>query len=38
MRLADFLPVTITVLSIGLLASLAPAARAVRVPAFLREE
>lgn len=38
MRPADFLPVTLTVLAIGLLASLAPAARAVRVPAFLREE
>ena len=38
MRLWDFIPVTITVLAIGLLASLAPAARAVRVPAFLREE
>jgi lipoprotein-releasing system permease protein len=38
MRITDFVPVTITVLLIGLLASLAPAARAVRVPAFLREE
>lgn len=38
MRAADFIPVTLTVLTIGLLASLAPAARAVRVPAFLREE
>ncbi|MCB0533247.1 MAG: ABC transporter permease [Saprospiraceae bacterium] len=38
MRAWDFLPVTLTVLGIGLLASLAPAARAVRVPAFLREE
>ena len=38
MRSADFLPVTLTVLVIGLLASLAPALRAVRVPAFLREE
>lgn len=37
MRAWDFLPVTLTVLFIGLLASLAPAARAVRVPAFLRE-
>ncbi len=37
MRPWDFLPVTLTVLFIGLLASLAPAARAVRVPAFLRE-
>jgi lipoprotein-releasing system permease protein len=38
MRPWDFVPVTATVLAIGLLASLAPAARAVRVPAFLREE
>ncbi len=38
MRFSDFLPVIGTVLCIGLLASLAPAARAVRVPAFLREE
>lgn len=38
MRAWDFVPVTATVLGIGLLASLAPAARAVRVPAFLREE
>lgn len=38
MRIGDFMPVTFTVLSIGLLASLAPAARAARVPAFLREE
>ncbi|MCS7036650.1 MAG: ABC transporter permease [Saprospiraceae bacterium] len=38
MRLSDFLPVTATVLTIGLLASLAPAARAVRVPAYWREE
>lgn len=38
MRLKDFLPVTLTVLTIGFLASLAPAARAARVPAFLREE
>lgn len=38
MRLRDFVPVTATVLVIGLLASLAPAARAARVPAFLREE
>lgn len=38
MRVADFLPVTITVLTIGLLASLPPAGRAARVPAFLREE
>lgn len=38
MRLTDFLPVIVTVLSIGLLASLAPARRAVQVPAFLREE
>ncbi len=38
MRAADFIPVTLTVMGIGLLASLAPAARAVRVPSFLREE
>lgn len=38
MRAADFLPVTLTVVGIGLLASLAPAARAMRVPSFLREE
>jgi lipoprotein-releasing system permease protein len=38
MRLADFPPVILTVLGIGWLASLAPAARAIRVPAFLREE
>lgn len=38
MRAWDFVPVTATVLGIGLLASLAPAARAVRVPAYLREE
>lgn len=38
MRAWDFVSVTATVLGIGLLASLAPAARAVRVPAFLREE
>lgn len=38
MRAWDFVPVTVTVCLIGLLAALAPAARAVRVPAFLREE
>jgi lipoprotein-releasing system permease protein len=38
MRVSDFLPVVLTVLTIGLLASLPPARRAVRVPAFLREE
>lgn len=38
MRIWDFLPVTFTVLTIGLLASLPPAGRAVRVPAFLKEE
>ncbi|MEQ1743888.1 MAG: FtsX-like permease family protein [Saprospiraceae bacterium] len=38
MRPWDFVPVVATVLGIGLMASLAPAARAVRVPAFLREE
>jgi lipoprotein-releasing system permease protein len=38
MRLGDFIPVTVTVLFIGFLAALAPAARAVRVSAYLREE
>lgn len=38
MRLHDFLPVVATVVSIGMLASLAPARRAEKVPAFLREE
>ncbi len=38
MRVRDFLPVAGTVLGIGLLASLPPALRAERVPAFLREE
>ena len=38
MRPTDFLPVVLTVLGIGLLASLAPARRAVQVPAYWREE
>lgn len=38
MRATDFIPVILTVIGIGLLASLAPARRAVQVPAFLREE
>ncbi|MBK7936218.1 MAG: ABC transporter permease [Lewinellaceae bacterium] len=38
MRSGDFLPVVATVIGIGLLAALPPAQRAVRVPAFLREE
>ena len=38
MRWTDFVPVTLTVVLIGCVAALAPAARAVRVPAFLREE
>lgn len=38
MRWFDFIPVTLTVLGIGWLASLAPAARAVRVPAYLEHE
>ena len=38
MRASDFLPVTFTVLGIGLLAALLPARRAAQVPAFLREE
>ncbi len=38
MRVSDFLPVALTVLGIGFLASLLPARRARQVPAFLREE
>lgn len=38
MRAGDFIPITLTVMGIGLLASLLPARRAVQVPAFLREE
>ncbi|HMX41197.1 MAG TPA: FtsX-like permease family protein, partial [Saprospiraceae bacterium] len=38
LRAADLLPVSLTVLLIGLLAALLPARRAVQVPAFLREE
>ena len=38
MRPSHFIPVTVTVLGIGLLAALAPARRAVQVSAFLREE
>lgn len=38
MRLKDFLPVVGTVMGIGLIASIAPALRAQKVPAFLREE
>jgi lipoprotein-releasing system permease protein len=38
MRVQDFLPVMATVIGIGVLAALAPAGRAVRVPAYLREE
>lgn len=38
MRIADFLPVMLTVGIIGLLASLLPAARAVQVPSYFREE
>ena len=38
MRIGDFAPVIATVIGIGLLAALPPAQRAVRVPAFLREE
>jgi lipoprotein-releasing system permease protein len=38
LRISDFLPVIITVLCIGLLASLAPALKAARIPSFLREE
>ncbi len=38
MRIGDFVPVTSIVIAIGFLASLAPALRAERVPAFLREE
>jgi len=38
MRAADFIPVVLTVTGIGLLASLAPARRAIQVPTYLREE
>lgn len=38
MRMGDFVPVILTVIGIGLLAALPPAQRAVRVPAYLREE
>jgi lipoprotein-releasing system permease protein len=38
MRWQDFLPVTATVMAIGLLASVAPARRAGRIPAYMREE
>jgi lipoprotein-releasing system permease protein len=38
MRSPDFLVVALTVMAIGLLASLAPAQRAKRVPAMMREE
>ena len=38
MRSPDFLVVALTVMAIGLLASLAPAQRARRVPAMMREE
>lgn len=38
MRASDFIPVVLTVIGIGLLASLAPARRAVQVPTYLREE
>jgi lipoprotein-releasing system permease protein len=38
MRLSDFLPIILTVMGIGFLASLLPAKRAGRVPAFHREE
>lgn len=38
LRWGDFVLIAITVLAIGLLASLPPALRAVRVPAMIREE
>jgi lipoprotein-releasing system permease protein len=38
MRVGDFIPVILTVTGIGLLASLAPARRAIQVPTYLREE
>jgi lipoprotein-releasing system permease protein len=38
MRFSDFIPIVLTVLGIGFLASLLPAKRAERVPAFHREE
>ncbi|MBL7825661.1 MAG: FtsX-like permease family protein [Saprospiraceae bacterium] len=38
MRATDFIPITLTVIAIGLLASVLPARRAGQVPAYLREE
>jgi lipoprotein-releasing system permease protein len=38
MRAFDFVPVTVTVLLIGWLATLAPASKAARVPTFFKEE
>jgi lipoprotein-releasing system permease protein len=38
MRVSDFLPVILTVLGIGLVASLAPAYKAARIPSYLKEE
>lgn len=38
MRAGDFIPIILTVLGIGFLASILPARRAAQVPAFLREE
>jgi lipoprotein-releasing system permease protein len=38
LKAADFLIVTATVLTIGLLASLLPAKKGAQIPAYLREE
>jgi lipoprotein-releasing system permease protein len=38
LRISDFVVVSVTVLAIGLLASLLPARKGAQVPAFLREE
>jgi lipoprotein-releasing system permease protein len=38
LRASDFIPVMLTVMGIGFLASIAPAYRAKRVAAYLREE
>jgi lipoprotein-releasing system permease protein len=37
-RISDFAVVTITVLGIGLLASILPARKAAMIPTYLREE
>jgi lipoprotein-releasing system permease protein len=38
MRFPDFINVSLTVISIGMLAALAPAFKAQRIPAMIREE